>query len=61
MVDPLLLTALLGFIGAATAFLNTVITMVMPGKKRRRRRAQTNIIKEGQSRTSPPLYLSLEL
>lgn len=35
VVDPLTFFALIGFIGAATAFLNTVITMNIMMRKRR--------------------------
>ena len=38
VVDPLTLAALLGFIAAATAFLNTVITMNIMGRRKRRMR-----------------------
>ncbi len=43
VVDPLALTALLGFLAAGTAFLNTVITMtimMMDGRRRRRRQSE---------------------
>ena len=48
VVDPLTLFALLGFIAAATAFLNVLITMniMAPGRKRRKRDLSSTI-KEG--------------
>ena len=36
VVDPLTLIALIGFIAAATAFLNIQITMILTGKRRKR-------------------------
>lgn len=42
VVDPLTLTALLGFIAASTALLNTVITMNLTGRRRRRAMAETS-------------------
>ena len=49
MVDPLTLTALLGFLAAATYFLNVLITMnaaalaAAGAKKKRRRKRSTEI------------------
>lgn len=37
MVDPLTFSALLGFIAAATFFLNMLITMNITGRRRKRR------------------------
>ena len=60
VLDPLLLASLLGFVAAATYFLNVVITMVMPGRKRRRRRgvqdAFTEAIKELQWQGSSTIF-----
>ncbi len=39
VVDPLALTAVLGFIAAATAFLNVAITMNIVGRRKRRKRS----------------------
>ena len=44
VVDPLTFTALLGAIAAATAFLNTLITMNIT--KRRRKRAAVGALEE---------------
>ncbi len=53
VVDPLALTALLGFLAGATAFLNVLITMNIMGK-RRRRRSQREYGEETKSNEGKP-------
>ena len=46
VVDPLTVAALMGFIGAATFFLNTQVTMLLKRKRRRRRRSSSSAAEE---------------
>ena len=54
MVDPLTLAALLGAIAVATVFFNTLITMNIMAKRRKRRR-------DADGSTIQPITLGVEM